>query len=323
MRQHTRFSEEDEFSELEAAPAKRYKPRRIHSEHEKEALHRQALEQLAEEADAGRKGFYPTFSSSRHERQWILTYLGPFYEDKVIDDVLRQIKGGKEANVYCCGANPATGVDLLAAKVYRPRAFRNLRNDALYRRGREIIGDEGKQVRGRREKLAMQKKTEFGQELRHTTWLANEFETMQRLHAAGADVPKPFARSDNVIIMEFLGEERFPAPTLNRVRLTPHAARKIFDRLIENVELMLANDCIHADLSAYNVLYWGGQAKIIDLPQAVNPYVNPEALALLTRDVERLCDYFARYGIECDGARLAHDLWNSRVLHLVSREPAT
>jgi RIO kinase 1 len=85
---------------------------------------------------------------------------------------------------------------------------------------------------------------------------------------------------------------------------------------------MLANDRIHADLSAYNVLYWAEQAKIIDLPQAVDPYVNPEGLALLTRDLERLCDHFARYGIEADAVHLARDLWDSRILHRASRDTA-
>ena len=39
--------------------------------------------------------FNPTFSASKLERAWILEYLGPFYEDHYIADVLRQVKGGK------------------------------------------------------------------------------------------------------------------------------------------------------------------------------------------------------------------------------------
>ncbi len=259
--------------------------------------------------------FAPSFTGSKYERQWIMTYLGRFYSEGVITDVLRQVKGGKEANVYYCRANPVIGVEAVAAKVYRPRMFRQLRNDAVYRQGRELIGEEGKEVRGRREKLAMKKKTEFGQKLRHTTWLTNEFQTLQRLHAAGADVPKPFASSDNAILMEYMGDERLPAPTLSQVRLAPGAARALFDRLLHNLELMLAHDCVHADLSAFNVLYWNGEAKIIDFPQAVNPYVNPQAFALLTRDVERLCQYFARYGIDSPPRQIARELWDRYVLH--------
>jgi RIO kinase 1 len=267
-----------------------------------------------EENKDTQEDFRPSFTGSKHERQWIMEYLGLFYDDHVITDVLRVVKGGKEATVYCCTANPALGFDLIAAKVYRPRMFRQLRNDAVYRKGREVIGEEGKQVRGRREKLAMSKKTDFGQTLRHTTWLSNEFQTLQRLHAAGADVPKPFASSDNAILMEYMGDEKFPAPALSNVRLAPSAAQSLFDRMIHNVELMLMHDCVHGDLSAYNVLYWNGDAKIIDLPQAINPHVNPEAYTLLGRDVERLCQYFARYGVNADARQITRDLWNRHIL---------
>ncbi len=268
----------------------------------------------AKSVDKDVEGFKPSFHGSV-EHGWILNYLAPFYDDQVIVDVLRQVKGGKEANVYCCQAHPVIGVDLIAAKVYRPRILRRLRNDAVYRQGRETIGEEGKEVRGRREKLAMKKKTDFGQVLRHNTWVANEFETMKRLHAAGADVPKPFAQSDNAILMEFLGSDKFPAPTLNQVRLAPRLARGLFDRLMHDVELMLAHDRIHADLSAFNVLYWDEQVKLIDFPQAVDPYVNPHAEMLLTRDIQRLCDYFERYGIEANANAVARDLWARYILH--------
>jgi RIO kinase 1 len=71
---------------------------------------------------------------------------------------------------------------------------------------------------------------------------------------------------------------------------------------------------VHGDLSAYNVLYWNDKLKIIDLPQAVNPYVNPEAFKLLARDLERLCDYFARYGVHANAPQLARDLWERHIL---------
>lgn len=269
----------------------------------------------AEPVQATAHAFRPLFTGAKHERQWIMEYLGPFYDDHVITDVLRQVKGGKEATVYCCRAHPAIGVELIAAKVYRPRMFRQLRNDAVYRKGREVIDKEGKEARGRRENLAMQKKTAFGQVLRHTTWLANEFQTLRRLSAAGADVPKPFARSDNAILMEYLGDKTFPAPALSQVRLEPHAAHVLWQRLMDNLELMLAHDCVHGDLSAYNVLYWNGEVKIIDLPQAVNPYVNPEAFVLFGRDVERVCQYFDRYGVNSNPGQIARDFWARHVLH--------
>ena len=58
---------------------------------------------------------------------------------------------------------------------------------------------------------------------------------------------------------------------------------------MRNVELMLAYDRVHGDLSAYNVLYRDGEVRIIDFPQAVDPRFNSNALYLLERDIEHLC----------------------------------
>jgi RIO kinase 1 len=66
---------------------------------------------------------------------------------------------------------------------------------------------------------------------------------------------------------------------------------------------------IHADLSAYNVLYWEGSVTIIDFPQAVDPLGNRSGFDLLRRDVQRLCDYFARYGVRANPQALAGELW--------------
>ena len=81
----------------------------------------------------------------------------------------------------------------------------------------------------------MQKKTRFGEELRHVSWLEAEFETMQLLYEAGADVPKPIMHSNNVILMEYVGAENAPAATLNTVTLAPDEAPRLFERLVDNL----------------------------------------------------------------------------------------
>ena len=256
------------------------------------------------------QNFTPSFQPAEHERFWLISYLEGFYNAKVITDILGKVRGGKEANVYRCAAHPSTGLDLIAAKVYRPAMFRSLRNDARYRQGRAVVGEDGKAARGRRKSLAVQKNTRYGQELRHVSWLETEYQTMQRLYEAGADVPRPLAHGSNVILMEYIGTGSSPAPTLNQVSLEKTEAKRIFDRLVHNLDILLACHCVHADLSAYNILYWENQFKIIDFPQAVDPRRNPDASALFIRDVERLCQYFARYHVAPDPHTLANDLWS-------------
>lgn len=254
--------------------------------------------------------FTPTYQGSRYERAWILNYLGRFYEERILLDVLRQVKGGKEATVYCCTAHPDTNLDLLAAKIYRPRALRQLRNNVRYRQGRAILDEQGKAVTKDWNLLkAIRQGTTIGKEAEHNSWIEHEFQALSLLHNAGADVPRPIARGNNTILMEYMGEPDEPAPTLNHVHLTGREAKQFHQRLIHNIELMLKHNRIHGDLSAYNVLYWGGDIRVIDFPQAIDSRTNPEAFAIFARDVERICQYFARYGVRSDAAQLAHDLW--------------
>ncbi len=253
--------------------------------------------------------FNPTLGSSRHEREWIFSYLGPFYDAKKITDVLKKVKGGKEANVYCCAAHPETGLDLIAAKVYRPRMFRNLRNDVRYRRNREILDEDGKIVHDHGLLNAIEKGTQVGKEAQHTSWLEHEYRTLQLVYEAGGDVPEPIACGHNTILMEYMGEVDLPAPTLNQVSLPKAEAARLYERLVWNIELMLGCNRVHADLSAYNVLYWKGQGKLIDFPQAIDPRSNPESFEIFRRDVLRLCQYFIRQGVRCQPEALAAGLW--------------
>ena len=271
--------------------------------------------ELSDRLDASSYEFQPTYKSASNdhfEHQWIVDALSGFYYDKLIDDVLRAVKGGKEASVYCCSAHPSTGVEFVAAKIYRPRMFRSLKNDAMYREGRSILDDAGKTIKARDKRVqrAVQHGTRFGQELRIGSWIGHEFETLRLLYDAGCDLPRPYACSNNAIVMEYVGDEANAAPALNHVALEPDEVRPLFDRILRNVELMLAQHRVHADLSAYNVLYWDGAIKLIDFPQAVDPRENSHARALLGRDVERVCQYFRRYGVKADPAALARGMWS-------------
>ena len=67
-----------------------------------------------------------TYNASRHEREWIVNSIGNFYDQQWLDDVLRLLKGGKEASVYQCLGNKMIDQEYVAAKIYRPRFFRNL-----------------------------------------------------------------------------------------------------------------------------------------------------------------------------------------------------
>ena len=272
---------------------------------------RQIVAELAEPTGL-EAGFVTSYQPARYETGWQLDSLRLFYDEQLITDVLAQVKGGKEASVYRCAGHLTTGAALLAAKVYRPRMFRNLRNDKMYREGRAILTSDGRAAKKTDHRLmrAVGKKTAFGAQVQHTSWLMYEYTTMERLHQAGAAVPRPYAAAENAILMTYYGDEHRAAPTLNEVRLSKAEAARLFQEVLRNIELLLEHGLFHGDLSAYNILYWQGAVVLIDFPQVSDISSNSKSDFILRRDIERVCEYFIRQGVRCSPAAITRDLWD-------------
>jgi RIO kinase 1 len=246
------------------------------------------------------------------EADWLLASLFDWFDDGTLTDILYAVRGGKEANVYCCRGGPSTGGALIAAKVYRPRKFRELSNDAIHREGRGLLDRHGhaRKARDKRMSRAVQRGTRFGKSASHTSWVMHEYNALCALHDAGGAVPTPLASNDNAVLTTFVGDDEGPAPTMNRIRVPPDRARALLDEVLRNMELMLRLGFVHGDLSAYNLLYWQDNAVLIDFPQVADVLRNPHAIGLFVRDVQRICQYFARCGAVADAEALADDLWD-------------
>ena len=225
-----------------------------------------------------------------------------FLSEGLITEVLAPLKSGKEATTYLCRAAPGLGPEYAVLKVYHERSHRNFVNDAVYQEGRVILNG---QVR-----RATAKKTEFGREAQSAMWVDHEYEMLNTLLDAGADVPEPFASNDQALLMAFVGDGTTAAPQLQHARLSRQAAAGVLDRLIWNVRAWLGVHVIHADLSAFNILWDGRRPVIIDFPQAVDARFSPSARSLLERDLANAGRYFSRYGLELDAARETARLWN-------------
>jgi RIO kinase 1 len=239
-----------------------------------------------------------------------------FYTDGWITAVDHIISSGKEGTVYCCQAAPHTGHDRLAVKIHRGRTQRSFKNDAIYLSGRvagvALTGSAGIKASGkvdRRLARAVAKRSRTGIAAIEQSWITYEYQTMQVLHRAGARVPRPLAQSGHALLMEYVGDDTGPAPKLKHVLLDRDEAQALFAILMEEVRLWLANDRIHGDLSPFNILYWNGTPTIIDFPQAVNPWDNPDSRFLLERDLRNVLSYFRQYGIVANPQQIADELW--------------
>jgi RIO kinase 1 len=247
-----------------------------------------------------------TYQASRYEEGWLIKSLAEYYENNWIRDINRMVKGGKEASVYLC---ETLNNNWLAAKVYRPRKFRNLRNDGLYREGRDNLDEDGNIITNAGMLYAMRKKSTYGKHLLHQSWIKHEFNTMRLLYNAGCDIPKPLTSGANSMLMEYIGDEQISAPVLQAITLTPTEAREIGQRVLHNIELMLVNQRIHGDLSPFNILIWHGEIRLIDFPQAIHPNQNPQAFQIFKRDLQKMNEYFQLFGYRMMAENTAESMW--------------
>jgi len=126
-------------------------------------------------------------------------------------------------------------------------------------------------------------------------WAQKEFKNLQRAFAAGVRVPKPITVRKNVLVVEFIGENRVPARLLREVPLKNPA--KTFECILDLVRTLYKGaDLVHADLSEYNVLLWKEELILIDFAQAVLT-AHPMSSMFLQRDLQNISNYFTRLGV--------------------------
>ncbi len=221
---------------------------------------------------------------------------------RYVVEVLHKINDGKEATVYLCRTRPeACAAPFLAAKMYRARKFRAFASDSKYRNVDKI--------RDRRMAKAMRQKTRHGRDAAHHEWIEREWQMLEMLHAAGASVPHPHMHCSVGILMEYLGVAQQRAPALAELRLSEDEARRAFDKVVRDIQILLECGVIHGDLSAYNILYFDETPRMIDLPQAMRIDDVADPWTLFHRDVANVCDYFNKRGVDVDALDLALRLW--------------
>jgi len=222
------------------------------------------------------------------------------------------LKSGKEAEVFLVERESADGSCLLAHKRYRPRypkmgELRELgfskgtiyRADKVYR-----IGWNLKQ----RDRRAVDMGSRHGHEVSSQMWPNNELAMLQRAWRAGASVPYPVSRTDDGVLMEFIGEREQAAPRLVNAQLSAADVQSARDQMVHTLRAMSAVGVVHGDLSTYNILWWQGRLVVIDFPQAVDATTNVYAPELLQRDVENVADWFGRQRAPIDAVELYGEL---------------
>lgn len=127
-------------------------------------------------------------------------------------------------------------------------------------------------------------------------WALKEYKNLQKAYASGVRVPKPMVVRNNVLVMEFVGENGVSAPLLREVQL--ENPNEVYQALLEVMKTLYQRaNLIHGDFSEYNIMVWRGELVIFDVSQAV-PLEHPLAEQLLHRDIGNLNYYFEKIGAQ-------------------------
>jgi len=238
----------------------------------------------------------------------------PVPEWLITDDVdyverdLGNLKSGKEAEIFLVERTYEGRSILLAHKRYRPRTVTHKGELAElgFQRGNRFMNDvayrDGRKFAKSRDQRAAQQMTKYGKKLLTGRWTGHELDMMQQAWHAGVSTPYPVGPRGDGLLMQFLGDSVQAAPRLAEARLGPSQIRSACIQLVDNLKLLVGAGFVHADLSAFNLLWWDGQLWLIDFPQTVDVTTNPHAFDYLHRDLTNVCRWFARHGetIEMD-----------------------
>jgi RIO kinase 1 len=222
----------------------------------------------------------------------------PLVEDGLVDEVIRPLMSGKEADVYLvrCGS------EIRCAKVYKEAEQRSFKQAVQYQ--------EGRKVRNTRRARAMEKGSKFGRNEQESAWQNTEVDALYLLADAGVRVPKPYGCFDGVLLMELItGDDGQPAPRLNDVDMSAEQALQDHAVVMRDVVRMLCVGLVHGDLSEFNVLVDEYGPVIIDLPQVVDAAGNNNAQWMLARDVNNMTTYYGQYAPELLETNYAKEIW--------------
>ncbi|MEF8880292.1 MAG: RIO1 family regulatory kinase/ATPase [Candidatus Nanohaloarchaea archaeon] len=191
----------------------------------------------------------------------------------LIDRMHGIIESGKESAILLAD----TSEGLAAVKIYMKRAgaFREmhqyLRGDKRFRnvkKDRKAVVD---------------------------AWAKKEFKNLNK----ASDIvrcPGVYGLQENVLVMEFIGEDFRPYPKLKDVNIeNPDLA---LEQTLNQIKALWdQEDLVHGDLSEYNILVEKDELVWVDFSQRVHES-HPEAVELLERDVENVVYFFRKQGAE-------------------------
>lgn len=201
-----------------------------------------------------------------------------------LDEVHGCVQSGKEAHVYFA---MGTDSDTIKPVQLAVKIFRTTLNE-FGNRHEYVTGD-------RRFDLNFQKK-DVRRQLK--AWTDKEYRNLCRAAKCNIRAPTPVVCKEHVLVMQFVGTDGWPEPTLKDVLLdmSPKQQARVYADILQATRTLYQRaHLVHGDLSEYNILFAQREKRIwlIDFGQAIDRS-HPETEKLLRRDLHTINQFFQR-----------------------------
>jgi RIO kinase 1 len=207
-----------------------------------------------------------------------------------LDYVIGPISNGKEANLFI----GKKGKTFVCVKIYRIETT-NFHNRRDY-----IDDDELNKIANNPIK-------------RIYAWCEREYFNLKFSAEHKVLVPKSIDQQNNVLVMQLIGSNGKPHPTLKYDETVKKNIKEIYKQYVENMyKLIYKAKMVHADLSEYNLIFFKDKLWFIDMGQSVSTKY-PKAKTFLERDLKTIIKFFNNNGLKVTLEELKEDIKKGKI----------
>ncbi len=200
---------------------------------------------------------------------------------KYFKELTSQIALGKEANVFIATRHDGTKI---IVKIYRLEN-KNFNNMFYYINADPRFSG----IENQKRKIVY-------------SWVQREYRNLL-LAREKVKVPTPLGFKDNILMMEYIGDES-PAPMLKDE--FPENADAFFKLVIKGIKGMLDAGLVHGDLSDFNILNYKNKPVFIDMSQST-VLKTQNAKELLERDMKNIFRVFKKH-VKFDQEKISKEI---------------